>query len=556
MNSKYEYIVNQSRDFITLINKEYIYEVVNDSYCAGMNKKKEEIVGKKVYEIWGKDRFNNVIKKDIDKCFAGEEVHLIDKFKFGDKEKYIHVTYYPYYENNEIAAALVFSHDITKIQEMEIKLFDYEFKDELTGLFNKKSFDIILEMELYKAERSKSEKTRALLIINIVNLSRINQLYGYETGDLILEKTGIRIKSLLRNSDFVFRFYEKEFAVILTSVAENIDISVVVEKICNEISKPLMYKNNELSLDCNIGISLYPYDGTTPNEILNNALSSVREAKNLQKKYLFFNKEIQNKIIKDTEIEIEIKTAIKNNQFELFYQPIVDCEQKIVGAEALIRWRHPKKGIIPPIDFIPIAEETRTIIDMGRWAISEVCEQLKKWRKQYDIYISVNFSTIEFDDPKFITMVKNVIDKTGLTDINSLKIEITETNAMSNFDESIKKMEELKKMGIDIFIDDFGIGYSSLSYLKRLPSDIIKLDKLFIDNITTDENERKFAESIITMVKSREKKVIVEGVSCREQFEILKQFGCNKLQGYYFSKPVTVKEFERYLNSGGKLPIS
>ncbi|HOV14708.1 MAG TPA: EAL domain-containing protein [Spirochaetota bacterium] len=535
--NKYEYIINQSRDFITLINKEYTYEVVNDAYCNAMGIKKEDIVNKKVYEIWGMERFNSLIKKDIDKCFAGEDVHLIDKFKFGDKEKYIHVTYYPYYENNQIVAALVFSHDITKIQEMEIKIFDYEFKDTMTGLFNKKSFDIMLEMELYKAERSKTENKRALLIINIVNLTKVNQLYGYETGDVILEKTGIRIKNILRNSDYVFRFYEKEFAVILTSVNENKDISLVVDKICAEVTKPYLFNNIELSVDCNIGVAIYPYDGKTNKEILNNALSSVREARNSNKKYLFFNKEIQKKINKHTEIELEIKKAINENQFELYYQPIVNCDKKIVGAEALIRWKHPKKGIISPIDFIPIAEETRMIIEIGKWAIKEVCHQLKKWSKSFGIYVSVNFSTIEFDSPNFIEVIRQTIIKSEFSDVNLLKVEITETNAMYNFDESIKKILELKEIGIDTFIDDFGIGYSSLSYLKKLPIETFKLDKLFIDNIAIDNNERKFAESIIKMIKSREKTVIVEGVSCIEQFDILKELGCDKMQGYYFSKP-------------------
>lgn len=553
--NKYEYIVNQSRDFITLINKEYIYVVVNDSYCKGIGIEKDKIVGKKVSEIWGEERFQTVIKKDIDKCFLGEDVHLIDKFKFGEKEKYIHVTYYPYYENDEIVAALVFSHDITKIQEMEVKIFDYEFKDSMTGLFNKKSFDIILEMELYKAERSKNEKNRALFIINIVNLAKINQLYGYEVGDALLEKTGARIKSVLRNSDYVFRFYEKEFAVLLTSVHENNDISMVVEKICREITKTDVFKGIELTPDCNIGISVFPYDGKTSRAILDNALSSVREAKNLNKRFLFFNKDIQEKIGKHKEIELEIKKAVREKQFELYYQPIVNPQTKIVGAEALIRWNHPKKGIIPPIDFIPIAEETGTIIELGKFALREVCKQIKDWAKKFNIYVSVNFSTIEFDNPSFIDLVKKTVFDAGLIETNLLKIEITETNAMFNPEENVKKINDLKQMGIDVFVDDFGIGYSSLSYLKKFPIGTFKLDKVFIDNITIDPDEQKFTESIIKMIKSRNKTIIVEGVSTLEQFEILKELGCSKMQGYYFSKPVTKIEFERYFENGGFLPI-
>ena len=225
----------------------------------------------------------------------------------------MHVTYYPYYENDEIVAALVFSHDITKIQEMEIKLFDYEFKDSLTGLFNKKSFDIMLEMELYKAERSKLENKRSLIIINIVNMTKINQLYGYEIGDTILEKTGIRIKNILRNSDYIFRFYEKEFAVILTDPDDNKDISGVVNKIRNEISKPYKYKNSDLSVECNIGVAIYPYDGKNGKELLNNALSSVREAKKSNDGFLF-NQDIQKRLLNKQRLRLKIRKSIVDNE--------------------------------------------------------------------------------------------------------------------------------------------------------------------------------------------------------------------------------------------------
>ena len=233
----------------------------------------------------------------------------------------------------------------------------------------------------------------------------------------------------------------------------------------------------------------------------------------------------------------------------------MDCSGKIIGAEALIRWQHPEKGLIPPMDFIPIAEETKTIIDIGKWAFKEVCNQLKKWASEFKIYVSVNFSTIEFDSPHFIEMIKKTIEETGFSYFEHLKIEITETNAMYNFEENVRKILELKELGIDTFIDDFGIGYSSLSYLKKLPVNTFKVDKLFIDNIVTDKEEKKFAESIIKMVKSRNKNVIVEGVSSFEQFEILREFDCDKLQGFYFSKPVPRNEFENYFSyKDGLLP--
>nr|MQY77209.1 diguanylate cyclase [Spirochaeta sp.] len=256
--NKFKYIVNTSKDFITLINKDYIYEIVNDSYCRQINKKREAIVNRSVAEVWGDERFSGKIKKYLDQCFSGQEVSYIEKFKFGSFEKYMHVSYYPYIENDKITHALVFSHDITKISEIESKLTNYEYRDPLTGLFNRRSLDIILEKEIEKAKLSRSEKLRALLFINLGNLAKVNQTYGHDTGDLLIENSGLRIKKILRNCDFIFRFEGKELTAILTEVARNTDVARVAQKICDEVSMPYRYKKDDIFITCKIGISIYP----------------------------------------------------------------------------------------------------------------------------------------------------------------------------------------------------------------------------------------------------------------------------------------------------------
>ena len=208
--NKYEFIVNLSRDFITLINQDYVYEVVNESYCQVLKKERDQVLGQKVSDIWGKELFDSAIKPRLDECFSGKAVHYIDQFKFGLSQRYIHVSFYPYSDGDKITHALVFSHAITKLGKIESKLINYEYRDPLTGLFNKRSLDIILDMELEKAKRSKTEKLRALMIISLDNLSEVSHRYGYEIGDILLENTGIRIKEILRNSDYIFRLEGNE----------------------------------------------------------------------------------------------------------------------------------------------------------------------------------------------------------------------------------------------------------------------------------------------------------------------------------------------------------
>jgi len=254
--NRFKYIVNTSKDFITLINSNYIYEIVNDSYCRQIDKKREDIINKSVAAVWGDERFNGSIKKHLDQCFSGHEVNYIDKFKFGSFEKYMHVSYYPYIENNKITHALVFSHDITKISEIESKLTNYEYRDPLTGLFNRRSLDIILEKEIEKAKLSKSEKLRVLLFISLGNLQKVNQTYGHDIGDLLIENSGLRIKKILRNCDYVFRFEGKELTAILTDVSRNTDVARVAQKICDDVSMPYRHKDNDILITCKIGISI------------------------------------------------------------------------------------------------------------------------------------------------------------------------------------------------------------------------------------------------------------------------------------------------------------
>jgi len=544
----YEYIVNVSKDFITLINRDYVYEIVNDSYCEEMGRNREEILNRSVAEIWGKDKFEDFLKQHLDKCFAGQEVHYIDTFKFGPFDKYMHVSYYPYRENDTITHAAVFSHDITSVGEIESKLTNYEYRDPITGLFNRRSLDVILDKEIEKAKRSKYEKLRAVLFISLENLAKVNQVYGHEIGDLLLENSGLRIRRTLRSSDYVFRFAGSELAAILSNITKNTDAGKVAQKIFNNVSVPYRFKGTDINIRCHIGIAVYPDDGGDKGEIVQKAASALAEAKKRKMDFLLFDASLHEQAVARLSLESEIAKAFEKGQFELHYQPVVDTSGKIHGAEALIRWNHPERGLIPPMDFIPIAEETGLIIPIGRWALFAACRQIANWMKKHKLYVSINLSAKEFSDSTLLEAIQKAIKQSQDFDPAYLKLEITETKCMDDPERTIRQMQALLDVGVETFIDDFGTGYSSLGYLKRLPAVTLKIDRLFIDALEDSQQERDYLTHIIRTVKSRQKKVLVEGVSSKAQFELLKAMDCDQMQGYLFSPPVPAGEFEKLLS--------
>lgn len=546
----YEYIVNISKDFITLINRDYVYEIVNDSYCTEMGQSREEIINRSVAEIWGKEKFENSLKRYLNQCFEGQEVHYIDTFKFGPFEKYMHVSYYPYRENDEITHVAVFSHDITSVGEIESKLTNYEYRDPVTGLFNRRSLDVVLDKEIEKAKRSKYEKLRAVLFVSLENLAKVNQVYGHEIGDLLLENSGLRIRRTLRRSDYVFRFAGSELSVILTNIAKNTDAGKVAQKIYNNVAVPYRFKETDINITCHIGIALYPEDGADKRTIVQKATSALAEAKKRNMDFLLFDASLHEQAVSRLKLESEIAKAFEKGQFELHYQPVVDTNGKIHGAEALIRWNHPERGYIPPMDFIPIAEETGLIIPIGRWALFTACRQISTWMKKHKLYVSINLSAKEFSDSTLLEAIQKAIKQSQDFDPAYLKLEITETKCMDDPEKTIKQMQSLLDIGVETFIDDFGTGYSSLGYLKRLPAVTLKIDKLFIDALVESQEEQDYLTHIIRTVKSRKKKVLVEGVSSREQFELLKAMACDQMQGYLFSRPVPAEEFEKLLARG------
>jgi diguanylate cyclase len=552
---KYAYIVNTFRDFITLINRDFVYEIVNDSYCRAMGKSREEILGRTVAEVWGLERFSGGISRHLADCFEGREVQYIERFRFGPFEKHMHVTCYPYSDGDEgITHAVVCSHDITHISQIESKLTHFEFKDPTTGLFNRKSLDIILDKEIEQAKRS-ADKLRAVIFVAVENLGKVNEVYGLQTGDLILENTGLRIQKCLGPEDFVFRFVGNELACLLTHIAKATDAGVIAARIVEQVKMPYSHRDGEIFIGCSVGISVYPEDGATVEAILRNATSALNQGRRSGSEFTFYNPRVHKSAVDLMSLEGEIHRAFEKEQFFLVYQPIVESSGRIKGAEALIRWRHPERGIVPPGQFIKVAEDAGIIRPISTWALFAAAEQLASWSARYGIYISVNLAADDFRAADLPDILESALRRSGVTSPGFLKLEITETQCMDDPAATIERMGRLTGSGFDIFIDDFGTGNSSLGYLKTLPAGTVKIDRFFVDESVKSPEDHAYVSSIATLARSRRKAVILEGIGTLQQYELLRRLGADGMQGFYFSKPLTAPEMESLLERGGKLPL-
>ena len=554
LSDKYGHIVERSPESITMINREYVYEIANESYCRTLGKERSEIVGATVEQVWGRDRFESVIKNHLDSCFAGESVSYEERFGIGASERVMHVSFYPHEESGSITHALVFSTDTTQIRVLETRLKEFQFKDPITGLLNRRSLGVILQNELDKAKRSKTERLRAVMLISLGNFSRINQSYGHHIGDIILENSGLRIKETLRKADLVFRFEGKELAVILTNIARVTDVAKVAEKIVANVGTPYHHDLGDILINASIGVALYPTDGTDVDELIQNASSAMTETRKRSIRYLLFNPELHKRAKRRLQIESDMRRAISESGMHLLYQPIVDVAGNVCGCEALMRWNHPENGYIPPTEFIPIAEESGLINLFSKWTMFEVCKAAKLLAP-YDIYVSFNASAHEFSRTRLLEDIEGAIEATGVS-ADSIRVEITETTSMDNPDRAMSRMRDLRTLGIQTVVDDFGTGYSSLSYLKELPVETLKIDKTFVDGIVENVDDRVFFESIVNMAKSRHKTVVVEGVETREQVEIIAECGCDFIQGFFFAKPMPVEELIEIGESQTVLPRS
>jgi diguanylate cyclase (GGDEF)-like protein/PAS domain S-box-containing protein len=555
MQDRYEYIVNRSADFITLINRDYIYEIANDAYCDNVGLTREQVLGRTVAEIWGGDRFGGKLKAYLDRCFGGETINNVERFSFGPEQRYMHVTYYPYQASGAVTHVLVFSHDITVLGELESRLNEYEYRDPTTGLYNRRSLDLILQSEMERAKRSPDTPSLAVLFIGIENLPYINRMFGHGVGGVLLENTGLRIKETLRSTDFVFRYDGHELVVVLSHLTDAQDVARVARKLLDTITTPYRHRDNDIRMDGRIGAAVCPDDGQEPSTLVANAVAALSHAVRDGSRFVMFDSQMHARSLRRLEMETELRRAFEQDQFVLHFQPIVNRSGVIEGSEALIRWRTPTRGLLAPGEFLPVATESGLIDLIGRWALFTAARLLADWTRRFPIYLSVNLTAREFESDDLLEVIgKALAQAPGLTP-SALKLEITETECMQNPTKAISRIEAIGALGVEVVVDDFGTGQSSLAYLKTLPVGVFKIDQAFSRDGLTDPEDLHFLSVVVDLVKSRRRRVIVEGVGSAQQYEALQGTRCDGFQGYYFSPPVPADAFVRLLERGGTLPV-
>lgn len=417
--------------------------------------------------------------------------------------------------------------------------------NEITKLPNRALYIDYLKQAIARAKRHQTKL--ALFYLDVDRFSHINDMGGYEVGDQFLLNIAQNLIKSLRNTDIVSHFGGNTFAVLIEDINDNNSLRIVAEKISKVIERPLNIKGVDLTVTASIGISIYPEDGGDFESLLKAADVALNHAKSEGgNTYQFYRHEMNQVIQQRAEIELDLHKALEKGQFEVFYQPVLAMKsRKIVGAEALLRWRHPEHGMLPPVQFIPIIEETGLIITIGEWVLRTASSQAHKWHLQgyTDFRIAVNLSAKQIYHPNFEQTIVKILDETKIKP-NCLDLELTESLLIRNTENCINIMQHLKSLGLRLSIDDFGTGYSSLAYLQDFPLDILKIDRAFVQKLHV---KPQLPQMIIQTAHLLGLEVIAEGVETEDQFSWLKEQGCDEMQGYLISPPVPAAEFEELL---------
>lgn len=421
----------------------------------------------------------------------------------------------------------------------ESRLIHITLHDDLTSLPNRLMFNRSLEQALSRHRRAGTEM--AILLMDLDRFKVINDSLGHEIGDELLRRAADRLQNQCREGDMVARMGGDEFAVLMENQDNLAHISMCAQRFIDEMSAPYTLKEKDCSVTVSVGISVFPTDGGDSQALLKAAdVAMYRAKEGGRNNYLYYSPKMNVHTLERLELESDLRHALEQGQFLLHYQPKVELATGLItGVEALLRWKHPRRGIVPPKDFISLAEETGLIVPIGEWALATACARTKDWQDQgfANFSVAVNLSARQFADPMLLPKLTRIISGSGLRP-SSVELEITESMVMSHRENAVAVLESLKSIGVQIALDDFGTGYSSLAYLKRFPIDSIKIDRSFIQDIPADSDDKKITRAIIAMAHSMRLKVVAEGVETAAQLSFLRTQCCDAVQGYFLHRPL------------------
>jgi diguanylate cyclase (GGDEF)-like protein/PAS domain S-box-containing protein len=445
-------------------------------------------------------------------------------------------------------AVLGTAFDVTERKRAEEQIRSLAYHDTLTGLPNRLLFADRLAMAVAQAHRQAQKL--GVLFLDLDRFKVINDSLGHTLGDRLLQAVAERIEGSVREGDTVARLGGDEFTLLLPGIAQAEDAAKVAEKILESLKQPLPVDGRELFVTGSVGISVYPDDGTDPETLVKNADAAMYRAKDQGRDtYQLYTAAMNASAVERLALENSLRKALGQNELVLYYQPLIDLPTgRTYGVEALLRWNRPGKGLVLPDDFIPLAEVTGLILPIGLWVWRTACEQVRRWQQsgRPDLRLAVNLSARQFQQPDVAAQVTRALQETGFSP-DRLDLEITESYAMQNADAAIQTLRELKSVGVGLSIDDFGVGHSSLSYLKRLPIDTLKVDRSFIRDVTNDADAAAIVTAVIAMARTLKLQVIAEGVETEEQRAFLAAQGCDRAQGWLFSRAMPAEECKKHL---------
>ncbi len=561
----HRFIVNNSPDFIYMLDPHGTFTYVNDTVEELLGYKRSELIGEHfsklihshnaddIYSFFSEHRTgeratsNAEIRLLVNK--ASKRVECLDNY-----ELMVELNAIGMYEKDE-AGEKVFigtlgcARDITARKRSEARISYQAYHDLLTSLPNRVLFNDRITQVLAHARRNRQKF--ALLFLDLDRFKLINDTLGHAMGDLVLQQVSERILGCLRAEDTLSRFGGDEFSLLLPDIKSKEDVAAVAEKILKSVRRPFRVSKHEFYLSMSIGIALYPLAGEDKETLLQSADIAMYHVKaNGKDGYCFYSDAMDSSDSTFLSVERDLYLALEQEQFEVFFQPKVDPSRHIiVGMEALLRWRHPEKGLIFPGDFISIAEESKLIVPIGDWVLTNTCEELVRWKQQGlpDMKISINVSPVQLEQESFVQNFIETIQRFGLN-ASIFELEVTEQGLLQGQAEIIKNLRQLREFGLSIAIDDFGRGYSSLSYLQNFPVNTLKIDRSFVREIEEEKNESCVVDAIAMMAKGLNLHMVAEGVENLLQLDYLRNLGCSEVQGYIYGKALSAQDTLAILN--------
>jgi len=557
----HRFIVDHSPDIVFMLDREGRFTFLNDTVYKALGYNRNDLIGEH-YSVLisgqSADKAKHVFEERRNGDRKSKNVELMLRSQDDSEHRFFDTSSMSVRLNQLDSCPDIFhgtygvARDVTE-QKRAQELISYQaYHDLLTRLPNRTLLEDRLNMAISQAARNKQKF--AIMFLDLDRFKWVNDTLGHTMGDRLLQTVSQRLEHSLRKGDTLARFGGDEFALILPLVQRREDAGVIAEKILNEFKLPFMIDDHELFVSASIGIALYPEAGSTMDALVRSADMAMYCVKDRGKNgFEFFNETMNETSTTRMTIERELRRALLNNELKVCYQPQVNAvSEKIVGFEALIRWEHPEKGLIYPNDFIPIAEETGLILDVGNFVLETVCQNIFNWREAgiENVRVSVNFSALQVEQSDFIERIVNSLQRFELPG-SCLEVEITENVMMNDMSQVVQKLRHLTNLGIKIAIDDFGTGYSSLSYLQQFPINTLKIDKSFVSSINVNAGGTSIVNAIVAMAQGLNLNLIAEGVETDPQLDYLRSLGCAEIQGWLFGKAESAEQTQRLLEHIG-----